>query len=215
MYAKFIKRLLDFIISILSVLILSPLFLMLTTVGAIVMMGNPFFIQKRPGKKDRYGQEKIFRLIKFRTMKDLRDDKGELLPDKDRLTRYGNFLRATSLDEICELFNCVKGDMSLVGPRPLLIEYLPYYTEEERRRHDVRPGITGLAQVNGRNALSWERRFTFDVEYVDNISFGLDVKIMLKTVKNVLARSDVAEDTREAEGNFAEIRKSEAVSNPK
>ena len=187
--------------------------IVLTLLGALIMKGSPFFVQDRPGKIGKNGKEKIFKLIKFRTMNNKRDGEGNLLPDKDRLNAYGRFLRTSSLDEICELINCFKGDMSLVGPRPLLTEYLPYYTGEERRRHSVRPGITGLAQVNGRNALSWERRFAFDVEYVDNISFSLDVKIIIKTVRNVLSGSGVAEDTRETEGNFAQIRKEQMVSN--
>ncbi len=206
MYARFTKRLLDVVLSFFSLILLSPLLVLLTVLGAVIMKGNPFFVQKRPGKIGKDGKEKIFSLIKFRTMNNKRDADGNLLPDKDRLNGYGRFLRETSLDELCELINCLKGDMSLVGPRPLLIEYLPYYTPVERRRHTVRPGITGLAQVSGRNALSWDRRFAEDVKYVDNISFSLDSKIVFKTVKNVLARSGVADDTRETEGNFAEIR---------
>ena len=213
MYSRFVKRLLDIVLSFSALIVLSPLMIVLTLLGALIMKGSPFFVQDRPGKIGKNGKEKIFKLIKFRTMNNKRDGEGNLLPDKDRLNAYGRFLRTSSLDEICELINCFKGDMSLVGPRPLLTEYLPYYTGEERRRHSVRPGITGLAQVNGRNALSWERRFAFDVEYVDNISFSLDVKIIIKTVRNVLSGSGVAEDTRETEGNFAQIRKEQMVSN--
>lgn len=198
---RYIKRILDIISSLLAIIILSPLLGMLTVIGAFEMKGNPFFTQERPGK-----DEKIFKLVKFRTMTNAKDKDGNLLSDADRLTRYGKFLRNTSLDELPELFNILKGDMSVIGPRPLLVQYLPYYTEEERHRHDVRPGLTGLAQVNGRNSLDWEHRFECDVEYVENLSFFSDVKILLKTIQKVIQRSDVAEDTNETEGNFAEIR---------
>lgn len=201
MIYKYIKRILDIISSLLAIILLSPLLLVLTIMGAVEMKGNPFFAQERPGK-----DEKIFKLIKFRTMTNAKDKDGNLLSDADRLTRYGKFLRNTSLDELPELFNILKGDMSVIGPRPLLVQYLPYYTEEERHRHDVRPGLTGLAQVNGRNSLDWEHRFECDVEYVENLSFFSDVKILLKTIQKVIQRSDVAEDTNETEGNFAEIR---------
>lgn len=201
MIYKYIKRILDIISSLLAIILLSPLLLLLTAAGAVEMKGNPFFTQERPGK-----DEKIFKLIKFRTMTNAKDKDGNLLSDADRLTRYGKFLRNTSLDELPELFNILKGDMSVIGPRPLLVQYLPYYTEEERHRHDVRPGLTGWAQVNGRNSLDWEHRFECDVEYVENLSFFSDVKILLKTIQKVIQRSDVAEDTNETEGNFAEIR---------
>lgn len=201
MIYKYIKRILDIISSLLAIIILSPLLGMLTVIGAFEMKGNPFFTQERPGK-----DEKIFKLIKFRTMTNEKDKDGNLLSDADRLTRYGKFLRNTSLDELPELFNILKGDMSVIGPRPLLVQYLPYYTEKEKHRHDVRPGLTGLAQVNGRNSLDWEHRFECDVEYVENLSFFSDVKILLKTIQKVIQRSDVAEDTNETEGNFAEIR---------
>lgn len=201
MIYKFIKRILDIISSLLAIIILSPLLGMLTVIGAFEMKGNPFFTQERPGK-----DEKIFKLIKFRTMTNAKDKDGNLLSDADRLTRYGKFLRNTSLDELPELFNILKGDMSVIGPRPLLVEYLPYYNQREKHRHDVRPGLTGLAQVNGRNSLDWEHRFECDVEYVENLSFFSDVKILLKTIQKVIQRSDVAEDTNETEGNFAEIR---------
>ena len=169
-----------------------------------VKLGSPvLFKQERPGK-----DEKIFTLCKFRTMTDARDEKGELLPDAVRLTKFGKFLRATSLDELPELFNIVKGDMSVIGPRPLLVSYLPYYTERERLRHSVRPGLTGLAQVSGRNFLDWDRRFQKDVEYVEHLTFGMDLKVLWMTVQTVLGHTDeVAEDTSAAEGNFAEIRK--------
>lgn len=201
MIYKYIKRILDIISSFLAIILLSPLLGMLTVIGAFEMKGNPFFTQERPGK-----DEKIFKLIKFRTMTNAKDKDGNLLSDADRLTRYGKFLRNTSLDELPELFNILKGDMSVIGPRPLLVEYLPYYNQREKHRHDVRPGLTGLAQVNGRNSLDWEHRFECDVEYVENLSFFSDVKILLKTIQKVIQRSDVAEDTNETEGNFAEIR---------
>lgn len=201
MIYKYIKRILDIISSLLAIIILSPLLGVLTVIGAFEMKGNPFFTQERPGK-----DEKIFKLVKFRTMTNAKDKDGNLLSDADRLTKYGKFLRNTSLDELPELFNILKGDMSVIGPRPLLVQYLPYYTEKEKHRHDVRPGLTGLAQVNGRNSLDWEHRFECDVEYVENLSFFSDVKILLKTIQKVIQRSDVAEDTNETEGNFAEIR---------
>ena len=202
MYAKYIKRMLDFLLSLCALLVLSPVLLILTVLGAWKMKGNPFFTQLRPGK-----DEKIFRLIKFRTMTCEKDKNGELLPDEQRLTKYGKILRSTSLDELPELINILKGDMSIVGPRPLLEEYLPYYTSEEKHRHDVRPGLTGLAQVNGRNNLTWEEKFRFDLEYVNNISFRMDMSVVVKTVGKVFKRSDVQTDTRFSEGNFAEIRR--------
>lgn len=187
MYAKFIKRMLDFCLSLCALLVLSPVLLVLTVVGAWKMKGNPFFTQLRPGK-----DERIFRLIKFRTMTCEKDGNGQLLPDEKRLTRYGKLLRSTSLDELPELINILKGDMSIVGPRPLLVKYLPLYNEEQRHRHDVRPGLTGWAQVNGRNAISWEEKFRLDVEYVDNISFAMDVKIILQTVGKIFKREGIS-----------------------
>ena len=187
MYRHFFKRFFDFFLSLFAILVLSPIFLILTLVGAVAMGGNPFFTQRRPGRR-----EKIFRLIKFRTMTNKRDAEGNLLPDDVRLTKYGRFLRSTSLDELPELFNILIGDMSIVGPRPLLVSYLPYYTEEERHRHDVRPGLTGLAQVNGRNLLSWDDRFAMDVKYVRGISLFLDISIIWKTFVNVIRRKDIA-----------------------
>lgn len=201
MYRKFWKRFFDFTLSLLALIVLSPVLLILTILGAIKMKGNPFFTQLRPGK-----DEKIFKLIKFRTMTCETDADGNLLPDEQRLTKYGKFLRATSLDELPELINILKGDMSIVGPRPLLVEYLPWYNEIEKHRHDVRPGLTGWAQVNGRNSVDWETRFALDVEYVSSISLLMDAKVIFLTVKKVLRRSDVAKDTRTAEGNFAKIR---------
>ena len=172
MYAKFFKRLIDIVLSGVALIVLFPVLLILTVVGAIKMKGNPFFTQERPGK-----DEKIFKLLKFRSMTCEKDKDGKLLPDDVRLTRYGRILRSTSLDELPELINIFIGNMSIVGPRPLLVEYLPYYTEEERHRHDVRPGLTGWAQVNGRNSVDWETRFRLDVEYVRRISLMMDIKI--------------------------------------
>ena len=214
MYAKFWKRIIDFTLSLIALLVLSPILLILIIVGAIAMKGNPFFTQMRPGKIDpKTGQEKIFKLIKFRTMTNAKDSDGNLLPDEKRLIKYGRILRSTSLDELPELLNILKGDMSIVGPRPLLPEYLPWYTEEEQHRHDVRPGLTGLAQVRGRNNIEWDRRFQLDLEYVRNISFVNDVKIVLLTIKKVLGKSDVLEDTSKSEGNFAEIRRKQQEQN--
>ncbi len=207
MYAKFVKRTLDFVLSLLALLVLSPLLLVLTAAGAVAMRGNPFFVQPRPGKKGRDGREKIFRLIKFRTMDDRRDREGNLLPDDVRLNRYGRLLRATSLDELPELLNILKGDMSVVGPRPLLVKYLPYYTEEERRRHDVRPGLTGNAQAHGRNALGWEEKFRLDVEYVDRLSFGFDVRIIADTVRGVLRREGISQEGQATMEDFEEYAK--------
>ena len=202
MYAKFFKRAIDFILSLCALIVLSPLLVIFTIVGAICMKGNPFFVQKRPGKNER-----IISLLKFRTMTNEKDKDGKLLPDEIRLVSYGKFLRSTSLDELPSLINILIGDLSIIGPRPLLIEYLPWYTETEKHRHDVRPGLTGWAQVNGRNTVNWDRRFELDVEYVNNISFRFDLKIFLMTIQKVLKRSDIAEDTRVVEGNFADIRK--------
>lgn len=190
MYAKYIKRILDFILSLLAIIVLSPI-LLVVAILVRTKLGSPIiFRQQRPGK-----DEKIFTLYKFRTMTDERDENGNLLPDDVRLTNFGKLLRSTSLDELPELFNILKGDMSIVGPRPLLVRYLPLYNEEQKHRHDVRPGFTGYAQVNGRNALSWEDKFNLDVEYVNSISFLLDVKIVLKTIKVVLCREGITSDT--------------------
>lgn len=195
MYANCFKRVLDFFVALTGIIVLSPVFLVLTVTGAFAMGGNPFFTQLRPGKRGKDGNEKIFRLIKFRTMNNKKDAAGNLLPDGQRLTKYGKLLRSTSLDELGELVNILKGDMSLVGPRPLLVKYLPLYTEEQRRRHNVRPGLTGYAQVNGRNAITWEERFSLDVAYVDNISFLGDIKILLGTVKAVFKRQGINSQT--------------------
>lgn len=190
MYKNCIKRLLDFILSLAALLILSPVLLILCLLGAIFMKGDPFFTQQRPGKN-----EKIFRLIKFRTMSCEKDEDGNLLPDEQRLNAYGKFLRSTSLDELPELINILLGQMSIVGPRPLLVKYLPLYNEEQRRRHHVRPGLTGWAQVNGRNAISWEEKFRLDVEYVDNISFSMDLKVIFTTVGKIFKREGISSDT--------------------
>ena len=191
MYQKYGKRFLDFIVALCALVVLFPLLIVLIIVGAVAMQGNPFFVQLRPGKKRKDGEEQIFKLIKFRTMSNKRDEEGRLLPDKVRLNKYGRILRSTSLDELPELINILVGDLSLVGPRPLLPEYLPYYTEEERRRHDVRPGLTGLAQVNGRNAISWDKKLAYDVEYVSHITLWGDIKILWKTVYKVFARENI------------------------
>lgn len=190
MYARYFKRILDFILSLFALAVLSPVLLILIILGAVNMKGNPFFTQLRPGK-----DEKIFRLIKFRTMTNQKDKEGNLLPDDVRLTKYGKFLRSTSLDELPELLNILVGDMSIVGPRPLLVKYLPRYNEEQKHRHDVRPGLTGYAQANGRNAVTWEDKFKMDVWYTRNISFKLDVKILLDTVKCVLKRDGISSES--------------------
>lgn len=203
MYQKWIKRLLDIVLSLVGILLLSWLYVILWILVRVKLGGPALFTQERPGK-----DEKIFKLYKFRTMSNERDANGELLPDAVRLTKFGKILRATSLDELPELFNILKGDMSLVGPRPLLVSYLPYYTEKERLRHTVRPGLTGLAQVSGRNFIDWDHRLQKDVEYVEQLSFGMDCRVLWLTVKTVLGHTDgVAEDTNAAEGNFARIRK--------
>ncbi len=203
MYKNCIKRCLDFLLSLCGIIVLSPVLAVLAVLVRVKLGSPVLFKQERPGK-----DEKIFTLCKFRTMTDARDEKGVLLPDAVRLTKFGKFLRATSLDELPELFNILKGDMSVIGPRPLLVSYLPYYTERERLRHSVRPGLTGLAQVSGRNFLDWDRRFQKDVEYVEHLTFGMDMKVLWMTVQTVLGHTDeVAEDTNAAEGNFAEIRK--------
>lgn len=192
MYARFWKRLLDFLLALTALLVLSPLLLLLTVAGAVAMRGNPFFAQPRPGRGER-----IFRLIKFRTMSDRRDASGALLPDGERLNGYGRFLRKTSLDELPELFNILVGQMALVGPRPLLTAYLPLYSEEQHHRHDVRPGLTGYAQVHGRNAVPWEERFRMDVWYTQNITFRLDCRILLDTVRVVFRHDGIGSGTLE------------------
>ena len=198
-YERCIKRPLDFILSLMALIVLSPLLLLLTIIGAIAMKGNPFFVQRRPGKIDpKTGQERIFPLIKFRTMSNAKDKDGKLLPDEKRLNRYGKFLRSTSLDELLELMNIIKGDMAIVGPRPLAVEYLSYYTKDEHHRHDVRPGLTGFAQISGRNSLSWENRFAYDLEYVKHITSVVDIKIVFCTVKKVVIKEGIGEDMPES-----------------
>ena len=203
MYAKFFKRLIDFTLSLIALLVLSPILLILIIIGAIAMCGNPFFTQLRPGRIDKKtGEEKIFKLIKFRTMSNLKDKNGELLPDEVRLNKYGRMLRKTSLDELPELLNILKGDMAIVGPRPLLVQYIPLYNKTQRLRHTVRPGLTGLAQVNGRNAISWEKRFEYDVEYVSNITFRKDMAIIFKTVGKVFKSDGISSETSETMEDF-------------
>ena len=191
MYRHFFKRLLDFMIASIGLIILSPLFLILWIWLSIANKGaGAFFVQERPGK-----DEKIFKVIKFKTMNDRRDENGNLLPDSERLTTIGRWIRSLSLDELPQLINVLKGDMALVGPRPLLVKYLPLYNEVQHRRHEVRPGITGWAQVNGRNAISWQEKFAYDVWYVDNLSLSLDIKILLKTVEKVFKREGINSGT--------------------
>ena len=190
MYAKCFKRIIDFSLSLIGLVILSPIFLILIVLGAICMKENPFFTQQRPGKN-----EKIFRLIKFRTMDNRKDNSGNLLPDEVRLNKYGKFLRSTSLDELPELLNILKGDMAIVGPRPLLVRYLKRYNAEQRHRHDVRPGLTGYAQAHGRNAVSWEDKFAMDVWYTKHITFKGDMKIILDTIMTVVKREGISPDT--------------------
>ena len=190
MYAKYFKRLIDFSLSLIALIILSPLLVLLIILGTVFMRGNPFFTQERPGKN-----EKIFKLIKFRTMDNRKDKKGNLLPDEVRLNKYGRFLRASSLDELPELANILKGDMSLIGPRPLLVAYLPRYNEFQRHRHDVRPGLTGYAQAHGRNTVSWEDKFAMDVWYTTHITFIGDLKIIWDTIMTVIKRDGISSET--------------------
>ena len=196
MYAKFWKRFFDFTLSLLALIVLSPLLIILTVIGAIAMRGNPFFTQARPGKIDKKtGKEKIFRLIKFRTMSNKKDENGNLLPDEARLNSYGRFLRSTSLDELPELVNIIFGSAGVVGPRPFLVRDCVFLTDEQRRRHTVRPGLTGLAQVNGRNNITWEQKFEYDLQYIDKgITFKDDLVIILKTIAKVIKRSDVVRE---------------------
>ena len=189
-YKQFFKRFWDIVLSGFAIVVLSPVLIILTIVGAIAMRGNPFFTQDRPGKN-----EKIFKLIKFRSMNNKKDESGNLLPDEQRLGKYGKLLRASSLDELPELFNIFVGNMSIIGPRPLLVRYLPRYSEEQRHRHDVRPGLTGYAQCHGRNAISWKERFEMDVWYTKHISFFGDIKIIFETILSVFKREGISSDT--------------------
>ena len=203
MYKKYVKRIFDFLVALFSIIVFSPLLLIISLL-VLIFLGRPIiFKQQRPGKN-----EKIFNLYKFRTMTNKKDKNGNLLPDGERLTKFGKFLRKTSLDELPEIFNILVGQMSFIGPRPLLVEYLDYYTEEEHHRHDIRPGLTGWAQVNGRNLLDWEDRFKLDIEYVKNITFKKDLCIMFLTIKKVLLGSGVEVNTND-EGYFDDIRKKE------
>lgn len=195
MYSKYFKRIFDCCLSFCAIVVLSPLLLVLTVIGVAAMRGNPFFVQYRPGIKDADGNEKIFKLIKFRTMDNRRSKDGKLLPDEVRLNKYGSFLRSTSLDELPELFNIFAGDMAIIGPRPQLVRDMVFMTWEQRRRHEVRPGLTGLAQVNGRNNITWEQKFEYDLQYIDSgITFMGDLRIILQTVVKVLKRSDTVRE---------------------
>nr|WP_315217682.1 sugar transferase [uncultured Flavobacterium sp.] len=198
MYKTFFKRKMDFIAACFGLLILSPIFIV-TTIGLyFANQGKPFFFQLRPGLNG-----EIFKIIKFKTMNDKKNSEGNLLPDAERMTKIGKFVRKTSLDEIPQLINVIKGDMSLIGPRPLLPEYMSLYTEEQSRRHEVMPGITGWAQINGRNAISWQKKFEYDVWYVDHLNFALDVKILLLTIKKVFKREGISSNTSETMEAFA------------
>ena len=202
MYAKYVKRILDFLISLIAIIILSPIYLIVAILVRFKLGSPVIFKQKRPGKDG-----KIFTLYKFRSMSDKKDENGNLLPDKDRLTKFGKVLRSTSLDELPELVNILKGEMSLIGPRPLAVSYLPYYNEKEKHRHDVRPGLTGLAQINGRNNLNWEDRFAYDIEYVNNITFINDVKIFFKTFIKVFKNEEISVRGTGKTIDFDEYRK--------
>lgn len=204
MYTLFLKRSIDLLLALTALILLWPLFLLLAAVGAVAMGGNPFFTQLRPGRKGRDGRERVFRLIKFRTMSNKTDSRGKLLPDEARLNRYGKFLRASSLDELPELINVIKGDMSLVGPRPQLVRDMVFMSRAQRRRHQVRPGLTGLAQVNGRNCIPWEQKLEYDLQYIERITFAGDMKILLKTVKKVLFRRDVVREGTASDMDFGD-----------
>lgn len=204
MYANGLKRILDFFLSIFAVICLSPVLIVLIIVSAIMMRGNPFFFQWRPGKKDNQGKEKLFQIIKLRTMTNGRDKNGILLPDEKRLTPYGKWVRSTSLDELFQLFNVLKGDMALIGPRPQLVRDMVFMTEEQRKRHNVRPGISGLAQIRGRNALSWEGKLAADIEYVENISFIGDIRIIWATIGKVLKRENISAEGMETAEDYGD-----------
>ena len=197
MYTKYIKRILDFVLSLIAIIFLAPVYIIVAVLVRLKLGSPVIFCQERPGKN-----EKIFKMYKFRSMTDERDDEGNLLSDEVRLTKFGKVLRATSLDELPELFNILKGDMSIVGPRPLLVEYLPRYNDIQKHRHDVLPGLTGLAQVNGRNAISWEEKFDWDINYVNNISLKLDCQIVFQTVEKVFVREGISSDTSDTMEDF-------------
>ncbi|MCF0127945.1 MAG: sugar transferase [Pseudobutyrivibrio sp.] len=199
MYANFFKRIIDFFCALAALIVLSPLLLILIIVGAIMMQGNPFFTQQRPGK-----DEKIFKLIKFRTMSNAKDKDGNLLPDDVRLNGYGKFLRSTSLDELGELINILKGDMAVIGPRPQLVRDMVFMTDEQRRRHTVRPGLSGLAQVNGRNAIAWEDKLAWDLKYIEKITFLGDVGIIFMTLGKVFKRADITREGTESDMDFGD-----------
>ena len=205
MYEKIFKRMMDFILSLFAFIVLSPLLIVLVIVGTIAMKGNPFFTQPRPGLIDKKTcEEKIFNLIKFRTMSNAKDKNGKLLPDSDRLNAYGKFLRSTSLDELPSLINIIIGDLSIVGPRPQLVRDMVFMSEEHRRRHSVRPGLTGLAQVNGRNNITWLQKFEYDLEYIKKITFVGDIKIILQTVEKVFKRADVVREGTDSDMDFGD-----------
>lgn len=205
MYAKLFKRLIDFVVSILALIVCSPVLFILIIIGSIVLKGNPFFLQPRPGKKEKNGQEKIFFLVKLRTMSNERGADGELLPDEQRLGKYGKFLRSTSLDELPSLINIIFSNLSLVGPRPQLVRDMTFMTTEQRRRHDVCPGLTGLAQVNGRNNITWEQKIQYDLEYIDRgITFWGDLQIIFQTVGKVLKRSDTVREGTVSDLDFGD-----------
>ena len=216
MYSKFFKRVIDFTLSMMALLVLSPIIVILLAVGAIAMKGNPIFCQPRPGLKDKNGNEKIFYLLKLRTMSNAKDKNGNLLPDEDRLNAYGRFLRTTSADELPSLINILKGDLSIVGPRPQLVRDMVFMTQEQRKRHTVRPGLTGLAQVNGRNNISWEEKFEWDIKYIESgITFIGDVRIILKTVGKVLCREDTVREGTVSDLDFGDwlLQKGEVTEN--
>ena len=204
MYKNFFKPLLDFILAFIALIVLSPLLIILTISGAIAMRGNPFFTQPRPGKKRRNGEERIFRLIKFRTMSNKKDINGNLLSDEIRLNKYGKFLRSTSLDELPSLINILFGSISIVGPRPQLVHDLVFMSDEQRLRHTVRPGLTGLAQINGRNNITWEKKFEYDLEYIKKMSFFKDLKIFVQTIWKVLKRNDIVREGTVSDIDFGD-----------
>lgn len=205
MYARFFKRLIDVILSLCALIVLSIVFLMLIIAGTIFMKGNPFFMQLRPGKKDKNGKEKIFKLVKFRTMDNRKDKEGKFLPDDVRLNKYGRMLRSTSLDELPELFNILIGDMSIVGPRPQLVRDMVFMTTDQRRRHNVRPGLTGYAQVNGRNNITWEQKLEYDLQYIDSgITIMKDIKIIFQTIGKVVKRSDTVREGTASDLDFGD-----------